>query len=123
MKKILLIAALILATFQTQAADISSITNAFKAGNADMLKDMIATEVDIVTPGVSKKGSADDAITVLKSFFDSNKPTGFTVSHHADKNDSGFVVGKLTTEDKEFRVNITYTVKDGKILISIIRIE
>jgi len=123
MKKILFTAALIFAILQTQAADITPVTNAFKAGNADLFKDMLATEVDIVTPGVSKKGSAEEAITTLKSFFQANKPTGFTVSHHADKNDSGFIVGKLTTDEKEFRVNITYTVKDGKILISIIRIE
>jgi len=123
MKKILLFAALIMASLNMQAADITPVTNAFKTGNADLLKDLMATEVDIVTPDVSKKGNADDALAILKSFFQTHKPTGFSVAHHADKNDSGFIVGKLTTDSKEFRVNITYTVKDGKILITIIRIE
>ena len=106
-----------------QSADIKPVTEAFKAGNADILKDKMATEVDIVVPGASKKGTGDEAITILKSFFQVNKPTGFTVAHHADKNDSGFFVGKLAIGEKELRVNITYTTKDGKILITIIRIE
>jgi len=123
MKKIVFTLALLISTLQMQAVDITPVLNAFKAGNADVLKDMMAAEVDIVTPVASKKGSNSEAIVLLKSFFQSKKPTNFTVAHHADKNDSGFVVGKLITENGDFRVNITYTTKNGKIFISIIRIE
>ena len=123
MKSILLTLTFVIATLNTQAVDISQVTNAFKAGNADMLKDMMAAEVDMVAPGASKKGTAGDAVAILKSFFATNKPAGFTVAHHADKNESGFIVGKLTTANRDFRVNINYTTRDGKILISIIRIE
>jgi len=83
----------------------------------------MAAEVDIVAPGVSKKGTGNDAVAILKTFFQANKPTALTVAHHADKKESGFLVLKLTTENKDFRVNITYTTKDGKTLITIIRIE
>ncbi|MDR0572537.1 MAG: DUF4783 domain-containing protein [Tannerella sp.] len=123
MRKILFTLALIISLSSIQAADITPVSDAIKAGNTDMLKNKMAGEVDIVAPGVSKKGTGSDAIAILKSFFQANKPVGFTVAHHADKNDSGFFVGKLTTENKEFRVNITYAIKEGKILISIIRIE
>ena len=123
MKKILFTLAFIIAAVAIQAADITPISNAIKAGNADMLKDKMGEEVDIVVPGASKKGTGADATAILKTFFQANKPTGFTVAHHADKNDSGFFVGKISTGVKEFRVNITYTVKDGKVLITIIRIE
>ena len=123
MKKVLFTFTLIISALYIQAADIAPVSNAMKAGNADMLKENMAAEVDIVTPGASKKGSGDEAIAILKSFFQDNKPTDFTVAHHADKNDSGFFVGKLTTGSREFRVNITYVTKDGKILITIIRIE
>ena len=123
MRKILFLFTFIISVMTIQSADIKPVTEAFKAGNADILKDKMATEVDIVVPGASKKGTGDEAITILKSFFQVNKPTGFTVAHHADKNDSGFFVGKLAIGEKEFRVNITYTTKDGKILITIIRIE
>ena len=123
MKKIFLTLTLNLFILQAQTVDIMPITNALKAGNADLLKEMMTAEVDIVTPEASKKGNGNDALTLLKAFFRDNKTTGFAVAHHADKNESGFIVGKLTTEKRDFRVNITYTVKDGKILITIIRIE
>ena len=106
-----------------QAVDITPVSDAIKTGNADALKGRMNEEVDIVVPGTSKKGAGDEAIAILKSFFQTNKPTGFTVSHNADKKDSGFFVGKLTTEKGEFRVNITYIVKDEAILIQVIRIE
>jgi len=123
MKKTFFTLALSILILQIQAIDISPVTNAFKAGNVDLLKEMMAAEVEIVTPGVSKKGSGNDALAILKSFFQDNKPTGYTVAHHADKNESGFIVGKITTANRDFRVNITYTVKEGKIQITIIRIE
>ena len=123
MRKILFLLTLILSALTIQATDIKPVSEAIKAGNAEALKDKMAAEVDIVVPGASKKGTGNDAVAILKTFFQANKPTGFTVAHHADKNDSGFFVGKMTTEGKEFRVNITYNTKDGKILIAIIRIE
>jgi hypothetical protein len=123
MGKILFSIVFMVTALYLQAADINPVSNAFKAGNADLLKNNMASEVDMVVPGVSKKGNGNEAIAILKSFFQSQKPTGFTVAHHADKNESGFIVGKLTTENKEFRVNITYTAKDGNILITVIRIE
>ena len=123
MRKVLFLFGFTLFVLNIQAVDITPVSNALKTGNADLLKDKMATEVDIVVPGASKKGADNDAIAILKTFFQANKPTGFTVAHHADKNDSGFFVGKLVTDKGEFRVNITYTTKDGKIFISIIRIE
>lgn len=123
MKKLFITLALIIFALNSQAVDITPISDAIKAGNADVLIDKMALEVDIVAPGVSKKGTGNEAIAILKSFFQTNKPDDFTVAHHADKNESGFFVGKLTTANKEFRLNITYTSKDGKILITVIRIE
>ena len=123
MEKLLFSIVLTVSTLYIQAADITPVSNAFKTGNADLLKNFMASEVDIVTPGVSKKGNGNNAIDILTSFFQTQKPANFTIAHHADKNDSGFLVGKLTTANKEFRVNITYTNRDGKILITIIRIE
>lgn len=123
MKKLVFTLALILSALSIQAADINGITNAFKNGNASSIAANMDTEVDIAVPGTSKKGSGSDAVAALNQFFQANKPSGFTVAHHADKNESGFIVGKLPTNTKEFRVNITYTVKDNKILIQSIRIE
>jgi len=123
MGKILFLIAWMVTTLFMQAADITPVSNAFKAGNADLLKNYMASEVDIVTPDASRKGSGNEATAILKSFFQDRKPNSFTIAHHADKNDSGFLVGKLTTANGEFRVNITYATKEDKILITVIRIE
>lgn len=123
MKKLIFTCVWLLSVISIQAIDITLITNAFKNGDAAMLSNNMHTEVDIAVPAVSQKGSGADAIAILTQFFQANKPSGFTVAHHADKNDSGFIVGKLPTSTKEFRTNITYLVKDGKILIQSIRIE
>ena len=123
MKKIFITLAWFIFALNSQAQDITPISNAIKAGNADVLTDKMATEVDIVVPGASKKSTGNEAIAILKSFFQTNRPDDFTVAHHAGKNESGFFVGKLTSTNKEFRVNITYTSKDGGIFITVIRIE
>jgi len=123
MKKLIFMLALILSALSIQAADINGISNAFKNGNASSISGNMDTEVDIAVPGTNKKGNGSDAVAALNQFFQANKPSGFTVAHHADKKESGFIVGKLATATKEFRVNVTYTVKDDKVFIQSIRIE
>jgi len=123
MKKILFALAFMFSAMCIQAADITPVSDALKTGNADVLKGRMSAEVDIVVPGTAKKGTGNDAIAILKAFFNTNKPNNFTISHNADKKDSGFFVGKLTTDNGEFRVNITYAVKEDKVFIQVIRIE
>ncbi|EJX05447.1 hypothetical protein, secreted [gut metagenome] len=123
MKRILLTFALLFTFICAEAADISSISNAFKAGNASSISGNMGKEIDIAIPGSSKKCDGSEAIQILTSFFSSNKPSGFSVVHHADKRESGFMVGKLATSKGEFRVNITYKAEGDKAIIQSIRIE
>ncbi|MDR1356483.1 MAG: DUF4783 domain-containing protein [Tannerellaceae bacterium] len=123
MVRIVLVFALIFSSLHTQAVDISAISAAFKAGNASSLVSYLDQEVDIAVPGTAKKCDANGAVTLLNSFFGSNKPAGFTVVHNADKKESGFLVGKLATSKGEFRVNLTYRTENDKAIIQSIRIE
>ena len=107
MKRLLLTFALIFAFVCAQAADITSISNAFKAGNASSLSGAMDKVVDVALPSSSKKC----------------KPSGFSVVHHADKKESGFLVGKLPTSSGEYRVNITYRAEGNTAIIQSIRIE
>jgi len=115
--------AFILSVLSMQAGDITMIVNIFKEGKAADSAAIMDTEVDIAVPGTKNKGTASEAVAILTRFFESVKPTGFTVLHHADKNETGFVVGRLTSGNGEFRVNVTYCIKDNKTLIQSIRIE
>ena len=123
MKRILLTFTLILSFLSVQAADITNISNAFKGGNASSLSAVMDQEVDMAIPGSSKKCDGNEAVSMLNTFFNANKPTGFSVVHHADKNESGFFVAKLPTASKEYRVNITYRAEGDKAIIQSIRIE
>lgn len=123
MKRLILIFTLAFSSLCMFAADITPISNAFKSGNASTLTSSMDTEVDVAVPGSSKKCNGTDAVAILNTFFGSNKPTGFTVLHNADKKDSGFLVGKLPTSNGEFRVNITYRSEGDKTIILSIRIE
>lgn len=123
MKTIIFALAFTLSVLNLRAADITPVSEIIRSGKAELLKDKMSDEVEISVPGTSAKGSGSEAILVLKAFFGANKVSGFNVVHHADKNESGFIVGKLATDTGAFRVNITYTTKDDKLLIQIIRIE
>lgn len=123
MKRLLFTFALILSFMSAQAADITSISSAFKGGNASSLSGSMDSEVDVAIPGSSKKTNGGEAVSMLNTFFNSNKPTDFSVLHHADKKESGFFVGKLPTANGEYRVNITYRADGNRAIIQSIRIE
>lgn len=123
MKRLFLTLALILSFLSVMAADIVPISNAFKGGNASSLSKSMDTEVDMALPGSSKKCNGNEAISMLNTFFGSNKPAGFSVVHHADKKENGFFVGKLPTASGEYRVNVTYRAEGNKAIIQSIRIE
>jgi len=123
MKRLLFAFAFVLSVFTLKAADITTISNAFKGGNASSLTAIMDSEVDLAIPGATKKCNGGEAVSALNSFFNSNKPTGFDVVHHADKKENGFFVGKLPTANKSFRVNITYRADGDKAIIQSIRIE
>ena len=123
MKRIICMFAFMLSVLSMEAGDITKIVNIFKEGKVSDSANNMDTEVDIATPETKKKGTGADAVTILNRFFESVKPTGFTILHHADRNETGFVVGKLITDNGEFRVNITYCTKDNNVLMQSIRIE
>jgi len=123
MKRLLVTLACMFSFLTLQAADITAITNAFKEGNAAALASLMDKEVDLTLPEVSKKYDGTEVIKLLNTFFQSNKPSGFTLLHHADRNDSGFFVGKLLTNGKEFRVNVTYRAEGDKAIIQSVRVE
>lgn len=117
MKRLFLTLALVLSVLSVMAADILPISNAFKGGNASSLSGSMDKEVDMALPGSSKKCNANDAVSMLNTFFGGNKPTGFTVVHHADKKENGFFVAKLPTSSGEYRVNVTYRAEGNKAII------
>lgn len=123
MKRFLLTCALLCAFCSLQAADIAGITQAFKEGKAETLVGKLAATIDLALPEQTLTCEGEQAIQALNRFFGQHKPATFTVVHHADKSDNGFVVAKLHTEAGDYRVNITYKADNNTAIIQSIRIE
>ena len=123
MKRFLLTCALLCAFCSLQAADLAGITKAFKEGKAETLTGKMAATIDLALPEKTLTCAGDQAIEALNRFFGQHKPATFTVVHHADKSDNGFVVAKLHTEAGDYRVNITYKADNNTAIIQSIRIE
>ena len=123
MKKTVCIIACLCFVWSVQAVDITAISGAIRSGDAQRLTACMDAEADLSAPGVSVKGNGKEVGAQLTRFFEANKGTAFTVAHQADKKETGFVVGKLTTVKGDFRVNITYSIKEEQVLIQSIRIE
>lgn len=123
MKRFLLTCALLCAFSGLQAADIAGITQAFKEGKAETLVGKLAATIDLALPEQTLTCEGEQAIQALNRFFGQHKPATFTVVHHADKSDNGFVVAKLHTEAGDYRVNITYKANNNTAIIQSIRIE
>ena len=123
MKRFLLTCALLCAFSGLQAADIAGITQAFKEGKAETLAGKLAATIDLALPEQTLTCEGEQAIQALNRFFGQYKPVTFTVVHHADKSDNGFVVAKLHTEAGDYRVNITYKADNNTAIIQSIRIE
>jgi hypothetical protein len=123
MKRTVLLTIMLLSFLYAAAVDVGAISGAFKSGNAAGLLSLMEEEIDLAIPGSSKKCKPSEAVDFMNAFFNANKPTSFSILHNAEKNESGFIVGKLLAQKKEFRVNITYHAQNGKLLIQSIRIE
>ena len=123
MKRFLLTCALLCAFCSLQAADLAGITKALKEGKAETLTGKMAATIDLALPEKTLTCAGDQAIEALNSFFGQHKPASFTVVHHADKSDNGFLVAKLHTEAGDYRVNITYKAENNTAIIQSIRIE
>ena len=79
MKRLLLTFALIFAFVCAQAADITSISNAFKAGNASSLSGAMDKVVDVALPGSSKKCNGSEAVSMSVSYTHLTLPTNSLV--------------------------------------------
>lgn len=105
------------------AADITSISNAFKEGKASLLLNSMAPEVNVSIPGISMKSDPDKAVSSLTNFFKNNKAIVFRLLHHADKQKDALILGSLDTSSGQYRVIIIYRLVNDKAIIQSIKIE
>jgi len=83
----------------------SGLTNAFKKGNALDLAPFLGSQVVVIIRDNTQTFNKTEAQKAMANFFSANKVTGFTVHHQGNRNESGFIIGTLTTMNGSFRVN------------------
>ena len=128
MKKLLLFSILLSATVAMtpiQDDNLSAITNAISAGNADALGKYFDSNVEVAVKDTEKTYSKSEAIKVVKDFFSKNKPSNFKQVHQgASKGqDSKYVIGNMAANTGSFRVYVFMKVSGADNVIQEIRFD
>lgn len=96
---------------------------AFKKGSSQELDRYLGDKVDLVIRNKSANVDRVTAEETLSDFFSGNKVSGFNVNHQGKRDESGFIIGTLTTINGNFRVNCFFRRVQNKYLIHQIRID
>lgn len=128
MKKLLLFTIVIsstLAMAPMQDDNLTAITSAISAGNADALGKFFDANVEVAVKDNERTYSKAEAIKVVKEFFAKNKPSNFKQVHQgASKGqDSKYVIGNLAANTGSFRVYVFMKVNSGNSVIQEIRFD
>lgn len=101
----------------------TGVVTAFKKGNSKELSTYLGDKIDVVILNKSVATDKTKAVQSLNTFFTQNKVTGFAVNHTGKRDESGFFVGNLNTENGNFRINCFFKRIQDKYLIHQIRID
>lgn len=96
---------------------------ALKKGNAQELGSYLGDKVNLIIQNRSTDSNRQTTVSTMNTFFTDNKVSSFEVNHQGKRDESGFVVGTLTTANGNFRVNCFLKKIQNKYLIHQIRID
>lgn len=96
---------------------------AFRKGNSQELDRHLGDRVDLIIQNKSAHVDKLTAEVILSAFFSDNKVSGFYVNHQDRRDESGFIIGTLTTSNGTFRVNCFFRRVQDKYVIHQIRID
>lgn len=99
------------------------LVDAFKKGNAVSLKGYLDSKVELVMDSQVFKSDRQTVSKRLAVFFTRNKVGGFLLNHQGGRNESGFMVGTLSTSSGDFRVNCFLRKSGNEYVIHQIRIN
>ena len=94
---------------------------AFKKGNSQELNGYLSDKVELILEDRSINADRRTAEGKMAAFFSGNQVSGFTVNHQGKRDESGFIVGTLTTANGNFRVNCFFRKVANKYVIHQIR--
>lgn len=101
----------------------NDIPKAFKTGDVQCLEKYMEDKILLTISGIKQQLPRPKAKEKLSAFFSKNKPTDFKTIHQSEQNNSGYMIGKPTSDNHEFRVHILMKITDKKYIINQLRIE
>lgn len=105
--------------------NMSAITQAISAGDADALGRYFDQSVEIAVQDEEDVYDKGQAISIVKRFFNQNKPKSFSQVHEgtSKSNDSKYCIGNMVTDKATFRVYIYLKMEGGNSLIQELRFD
>lgn len=111
-------------SYQTQAQGFDNIANAIRTGNASILAASFQSNVEITIKDAGNSYSKSQAEMVLKSFFSTHQPKGFTIAHEGTSPEgSKYFIGNLSTSTGNYRTYVYAKAAAGALSIQEIRFE
>ena len=92
-------------------------------GDADKLSAWFADNLEITVVSSTNDASKNQARQILKSFFDSYSPQGFSIRQKTGNGRMRLAVGKLSAGGENFTVTILVSSKEHGYLIQQLKIE
>ncbi|MCD7971507.1 MAG: DUF4783 domain-containing protein [Candidatus Azobacteroides sp.] len=115
-----------LSGFMTAQNISPEIINGFKNGNITQIQEYFAETltIDIKVLGINKSNvKKAQAIEELKKFFEAYSTIDFKIIHTGERNNSSYAIGKLITNEGEYRITIFFKKISEQYLIDQIKIE
>ena len=97
---------------QGEFSVFSSITKYMAAGDEVSLSSWFADNLDVTVLSTSRNCSKKQAREILRSFFASNTPRSFQVTHRASESNKKYLIGVLNAGGELFQVTI-YATSNG----------
>ena len=125
MKSIMFCLVLFTISVTVDLPDMTGITTALKAGNAEDLSSFFSSDVELAILDDEDLYSKNEAKELVGAFFTENPPASFSQVHKGTSKgeDSHYVIGDLVAGSKTYRIYIYLKEVDDKYQIQELRIE
>ena len=101
-----------------------AVASAIRSGNAQALAVYFASSIDLTVPSGDGTYTKAQAELIVKGFFASVKPDGFSIQRQGNSSDgSQYCIGSMSSSSGNFRVYFQIKTQGGNSLISQLQFE
>jgi hypothetical protein len=109
--------------FQTAEQSLSQIEQGLRKGEVKLILPYLHDPVEIAISGKAKMYSRTQAEYVLKDFFKSHPPRGFTFMHRGRSENVLYAIGAYHTQSEQWDVSVFGRIERGRYQVEQLRFE